>query len=61
MSDKYYTLKQVSDLLITPVPYLRCLIKSHKLKAKFIGRQYIIAEEDLKDFLNSLGVKNETR
>ena len=61
MSDKYYTLKQVSDLLITPVAYLRCLIKSHKLKAHFIGRQYIVAEEDLKQFISKLGVKNEIR
>lgn len=61
MSDKFYTLKQVSDLLITPIPYLRQLIKSHKLKARFIGRQYIIAEDDLKLFIESLGVKNETR
>lgn len=61
MSDKYYTLKQVSYLLITPVPYLRCLIKSHMLKAHFIDRQYIVAEEDLKQFISKLGVKNEIR
>ena len=61
MSDKYYTLKQLSDLLITPVPYLRHLIKTHKLKACFIGRQYIVAEEDLKLFISKLGVKNEIR
>lgn len=61
MSNKYYTLKQVSNLLLTPVPYLRQLIKEHKLKACFIGRQYIIAEEDLKNFISKLGVKNEIR
>lgn len=61
MSEKYYTLKQVSELLITPVPYLRYLIKEHKLKAHFIGRQYIVSEEDLKRFIATLGVKNEYR
>lgn len=59
MSKKYYTLKQISELLLTPVPYLRYLIKSHKLKAHFIGKQYIVAEEELQDFLSTLGVKNE--
>lgn len=56
---KYYTLKQISELLITPIPYLRKLIKVHKLKGKFIGKQYIVSESDLKLFISSLGVKNE--
>ena len=56
---KFYNLQQVSDILLTPISYLRKLIKEHKLKGLFIGRQYIISEEDLKDFVNSLGVKNE--
>lgn len=56
---KFYNLQQVSDILLTPIPYLRKLIKEHKLKGLFIGRQYIISENDLKDFVNSLGVKNE--
>lgn len=56
---KFYTLKEVNVLIKTPVPYLRKLIKEHKLKGKFIGRQYIIDEKDLKMFINSLGIKNE--
>lgn len=56
---KYYTLKQISELLITPIPYLRRLIKEHKLKGHFIGKQYIVSENDLKLFISSLGVKNE--
>lgn len=51
---KFYTLKEVSVLIKTPIPYLRKLIKEHKLKGKFIGRQYIIDEKDLKLFINSL-------
>ena len=59
MSDKYYTLKDISCLLHTPIPYLRKLIKEHKLKGKFLGRHYIVSNEELKMFINSLGVKNE--
>ena len=59
MKDKYYTLKEISVILITPIPYLRKLIKEKKLKGYFIGRQYIVREQDLKNFISKLGVKNE--
>ena len=57
MEDKFYNLKQVSELLITPIPYLRKLIKEEKLKGRFIGRPYIISEKELKEFIDTLGVK----
>lgn len=38
MEDRFYNLKQVSELLITPIPYLRKLIKEEKLKERFLGR-----------------------
>ena len=57
MEDRFYNLKQVSELLITPIPYLRKLIKEEKLKGRFLGRQYIISENELKEFINTLGVK----
>ena len=57
MEDKFYNLKQVSELLITPIPYLRKLKKKKKLKGHYIGRQYIISEKELKEFINTLGVK----
>ena len=59
MSNQYYTLKEISCLLKTPIPYLRKMIKDHTLKAHFIGRQYIVSQEDLKKCLDNLGVKNE--
>ena len=59
MKDKYYTLKEISVMLITPIPYLRKLIKGKKLKGCFIGRQYIVREQDLKNFISKLGLKNE--
>ena len=46
-------------MILTPIPYLRKLIKEHKSKGRFIGRQYIVEENDLNIFINSLGVKNE--
>ena len=57
MEDRFYNLKQVSELLITPIPYLRKLIKEKKLKGHYIGRQYIISEKELKEFINTLEVK----
>ena len=57
MEDKFYNLKQVSELLITPIPYLRKLIKEEKLKGHFFGRQYIISQKELKEFIDTLGVK----
>lgn len=59
MEEKFYNLKQVSELLITPIPYLRKLIKANKLKGCFIGRQYIISQTDLQEFINTLGVKQK--
>ena len=59
---KFYTLTQISEILITPIPRLRELIKTHKLNAHYIGRQYLIEENDLKDFINnSKGCKSEIR
>ena len=59
MSDKFHTLKDISSLLQTPIPYLRKLIKEHKLKGKFLGRHYIVSDDELKKFVSSFGVKNE--
>ena len=49
---KFYNLKQVSEILLTPIPYLRTLINTDR-KYKEILR------EELKRFVSSLGVKNE--
>lgn len=58
MEKKYYTLDEVSKLLRTPIPRLRVLIKEHKLRGLYIGRHYIVSEEELKQYINSLGIKN---
>lgn len=59
MSDKYYNLKEISCLIKTPIPYLRKMINEHKLNAHFIGKQYIVSENSLKEFINLRSVKND--
>lgn len=59
METKYYILDEVSKLLRTPIPRLRAPIKEHKLIGLYIGKHYIISENDLKQYIKSLGVKNE--
>lgn len=46
MQDKFYSSKQVSEFLITPIPYLGKLIKKEKIKCHFLCRQYIISEKE---------------
>ena len=48
----YYNLKDISILIKTPIPYLRKMIKEHKLIASFIGRQYVVSDNDLKIYIN---------
>lgn len=56
----YYNLKEISSLIKTPIPYLRKMIKDHKLIASYIGKSYIVCDEDLTKFINNCkGAKNE--
>lgn len=59
LEQKCYNLKEASIKINTPIPYLRKMIKEHKLKGHFIGRQYIVYENELYEFVKSCGVKNE--
>ncbi len=52
--DYYFTSKEVSTLLKTPIAYIRKMIRKEKLKAYKIGRQYIIKEQDLNNYLASV-------
>lgn len=56
---KYYELKEISKMIRTPIPYLRKMIREHKLKGVFIGRHYIVSHNDLQEFINTLGIKND--
>ena len=50
----YFTSKEVSILLKTPIQYIRKMIRENKLKAYKVGRQYIIKEQDLNNYLDSV-------
>ena len=52
--DYYFTSKEVSILLKTPVQYIRKMIRENKLKAYKVGRQYIIKEQVLNIYLDSV-------
>ncbi len=59
METKYYTLKEISERLKVPVAYLRKAIQNHELKGHFIGRAYVVSENDITSYILSKGVKNE--
>ena len=52
--DYYFTSKEISILLKTPIQYIRKMIRENKLKAYKVGRQYIIKEKDLNIYLDSV-------
>ena len=52
--DYYFTSKEVSILLKTPIQYIRKMIRENKIKAYKVGRQYIIKEKDLNNYLDSV-------
>lgn len=52
--DYYFTTKEISLLLKTPIQYIRKMVRENKLKAYKIGRQYIIKEQDLYTYLDSV-------
>lgn len=58
MNNTYYTLKEVSERLKTPIAFLRKEIKGKKLKAHFIGRQYILSDDEIKKYILLRGIKN---
>ena len=51
----YFTTKEISLLLKTPIQYIRRMIREKKIIAYKIGKQYLIKEQDLNNYLD--GVK----
>ncbi len=49
---KYYKLYEVAELLGMHIVTLRRMIKRKKLKARKLGREYIVTEDAVKDFLD---------
>ena len=52
--DYYFTTKEISLLLKTPIQYIRKMIREKKIIAYKIGKQYVIKEQDLNNFLDSV-------
>ena len=52
--DYYFTTKEISLLLKTPIQYIRKMIREQKIIAYKIGRQYVVREQDLNNYLDSV-------
>ena len=50
----YFTTKEISLLLKTPIQYIRKMIREQKIIAYKIGKQYVIKEQDLNNYLDSV-------
>lgn len=48
---KYYTLKEIADLLQMHINSIRLYVKEGKMKAFKVGKGYLVAEEDLRAFI----------
>ena len=47
----YFTTKEISFLLKTPIQFIRKMIREKRIIAYNVGRQYIIKEQDLNTYL----------
>ena len=52
--DYYFTTKEISLLLKTPIQFIRKMIREKKIIAYKIGRQYVVKEQDLNNYLDSV-------
>lgn len=52
--DYYFTTKEISLLLKTPIQFIRKMIREEKIIAYKIGRQYVVKEQDLNKYLDSV-------
>ncbi|HPE14512.1 MAG TPA: helix-turn-helix domain-containing protein [Bacilli bacterium] len=52
MEINYYTLKEISVLLKTPIHTLRKCIKEKKLRGAKLGCKYLISSYNLNQFIN---------
>ena len=50
----YFTTKEISLLLKTPIQFIRKIKKKKRIVAYKVGRQYIIKEQDLNSYLDSV-------
>lgn len=50
----YFTTKEISLPLKTPIQFIRKMIREKRIIAYKVGRQYIIKEQDLNTYLDSV-------
>ena len=50
----YFTTKEISLLLKTPIQFIRKMIREKRIIAYKVGRQYIVKEQDLNNYLDSV-------
>jgi len=50
----YFTTKEISLLLKTPIQFIRKMIREKRIIAYKVGRQYIVKEKDLNNYLDSV-------
>ena len=50
----YFTTKEISLLLKTPIQFIRKMILEKRIIAYKVGRQYIVREQDLNNYLDSV-------
>ena len=60
LSAKFYTVKEISDLLVVNEATVRNLIKNGEIRAIRLEREYRVAKIDLEAFLNSHATRNAT-
>ena len=49
--DYYFTTKEISLLLKTPIQFIRKMIREKRISAYKVGRQYIVKEQDLNNYI----------
>ena len=50
----YFTTKEISLLLKTPIQFIRKMIREKRIIVYKVGRQYIVKEQDLNNYLDSV-------
>lgn len=50
----YFTTKEISLLLKTPIQFIRKMIREKRIIAYKVGRQCIVKEQDLNNYLDSV-------
>lgn len=59
MNENYFTLKEISERIKTPILYLRRMVKEDKLIGTKIGKTIKVKESDVCNFIDSCKCKHD--